>query len=1188
MKILNVRFKNINTLKGEWEIDFDRSPLKEAGLFAITGPNGSGKTTIFDAISLGLYGETVRLKNSPEHIMSKQTSDCYATVTFSVNGNVFRSIWSLHSAAGKPLEPEMRLVELNGTERVLEDNIVTVRSRITELIGLDFKRFFRSIVLAQGEFASLLNALDYERVEILEKIVGPDIYSKTLAEIIKNAETEGKKLTALKEEIQNFPLMHPSRFKALQESVQQLEENFQQAERSLLTLNVKEQRLKLLHQLTANYEENQAGLAEAQSRKEQMQPDLLRLKKAVDAEPFVKDMDQLNRRKEKTSEYSNTLNTLKAEITDLEKRLKALQEKDREQALEAKQVQNTWAERQVLIKKTIEIDQEMETLGALIQTLTGRRSAVKNELKIKVQDQQTTRLQISENDALLANTESWLKEHAADENMVNNIADIKGSLEQLHSNRQGLSAHTVQQKSAQKAEQKASVLLTKATRKLQKLKSKADKPSARQAELKKMQASLLDGTSPETLDKTLNDQKKQRINFQSMLKLCKTYARQEKGDGNALELALKTAEQEHGDLLKRLEQEQKTLAGINNIARFEPCRKQLKKREPCPLCGSTDHPYVDREPTFDKDPSEVVREQEHRIETLKNQIKTLSDQIAELKDRHDRFTETRHQWSVLSRATQTEWALGDRSSIKEAIRALKKEMRRQKGRIKQVRKQAKKMDKLDKALEKKSMKITEKQLVADQLQNDLNRHRQTLTDIQQETQTVRQRETELVQSLRQRLEAFNLAIPAPGTEDKLIRRMENRKIDYLNHVKKQRELNERLLALKNKAAGLPAEIERLKKEVSVADEQVNAEQGALHTLKIKRQKMFGTGDALGEKQETEETLQERQQQLESIQQETQQLRQTLSEKQTLEQTTEKLWRDAQNECQQIEQQSLNAATASGFSSLEELQNSLLDLERRQAIEQKRDAVDGEISRYTADMDTIRKELEARGLKEIAAESSVDLSLQIQNALNQKDQLAAELSAASDRLEHHQTMEKEYQQKLQELEQQEKVCDRINAQKRSFETGEDAEIKMRIRELLIDRLLEHSNRHLGNLTGRYFLRCQKTNGLGLEIEDVLQQKSRRSVNTLSGGESFLVSLSMALGLSDMSGNGRKIQSLFVDEGFGCLDDETLYKVLSTLKDLKNDGKMVGVISHVKKVEDEISTKIRLTRMPGGVSRLDVVA
>ena len=57
MKILNVQFKNINTLKGEWEVHFNRSPLP-IGLFAITGPNGSGRTTIFDAISLGLYGET--------------------------------------------------------------------------------------------------------------------------------------------------------------------------------------------------------------------------------------------------------------------------------------------------------------------------------------------------------------------------------------------------------------------------------------------------------------------------------------------------------------------------------------------------------------------------------------------------------------------------------------------------------------------------------------------------------------------------------------------------------------------------------------------------------------------------------------------------------------------------------------------------------------------------------------------------------------------------------------------------------------------------------------------------------------------------------------------------------------------------------------------------------------------------
>jgi DNA repair exonuclease SbcCD ATPase subunit len=82
--------------------------------------------------------------------------------------------------------------------------------------------------------------------------------------------------------------------------------------------------------------------------------------------------------------------------------------------------------------------------------------------------------------------------------------------------------------------------------------------------------------------------------------------------------------------------------------------------------------------------------------------------------------------------------------------------------------------------------------------------------------------------------------------------------------------------------------------------------------------------------------------------------------------------------------------------------------------------------------------------------------------------------------------------------------------------------------------------------------------------------------------------MALGLSDMTGNGRKIESLFIDEGFGYLDDETLYKVISTLKNLKTAGKMVGIISHVKRLEDEIPTKIRISKISEGVSRLDVVA
>ncbi|MFH1991279.1 MAG: SbcC/MukB-like Walker B domain-containing protein [Pseudomonadota bacterium] len=1137
MKIINVRFKNINTLKGEWEIHFDRSPLKESGLFAITGPNGSGKTTIFDAISLGLYGETFRLKNSPEQIISKQTSACYAAVTFSVNGNVFRSTWSLHATRPKSFALEMKLVELNGNERVLEDNIVAVRSRITELTGLDFKRFSRSIMLPQGEFAALLNALDNERTEILEKIVGPDIYAQFSNTVFANVETENDQLIALKEEIQNFPLLHPSQVEALQENVHQLEDDFRQAEHSLSALQTKEQHLKHCHQLLKEYEGKQIDLANARERKAQLQSDLLLLQKTMDAAPFAADLERLNHRQEKAPECLNTLDKLNAEIAALQDRLKLLPQKDELPALEPDQHQKAGADPHEFVEKTLEIEKKIEALNAALQRLAERRFLIENEQKSKLQHQTATRQAIFENEARLKNTQTWLKQHAGDESLTNNIAAITAALVQLQSIRQEISGQTARREPTLKAEQKTTALLAKTTCKLKKLLNKAEKLKTRHTEQKNKLAVLLDGTTPEALENTLAVRKEQLANYHAMLKIAKAYAKLKTGNNEALE----TIKQQHDDLLKHFEQEQNILAMIKHVARFEPCRKQLKDREPCPLCGSPEHPYVDGEPPFGRESRQVLREQEHKLEKIKKQIKILTNQITGLKNRHDRLTQIRNQWDRFRQATQTEWALGDLKTVVEAIRALKKDLRIQYRQIKQLRKHIKKTAKLDQAFHKRSAQFTAKQTVAETFQEDLNRRVKTLTALQQEAQIIRKREAELVQKLRRHLEVVQETIPEPGKEDALKHRLEEKRVEYLDHVNIQHALNELVIVLTKKAENLALELDRLQKEADALDKQ-----------------------------------------------EAQLVQRILSEKRKLKQATQMTLRNLQTECETLEQNLLNRAASSGFSSLEDLRNSLLSPEQRQSIEQKRKDIEREITQYTANLDMIRKKLDKEGAREMAVESSENLSYQILEARKQKDQSAQALSAALERLKQHNALEKEYQHKILELEKQGNICDRIHAEKRFFETAGEAEIKMRVRELLLERLLENSNKHLGELSGRYYLRRRETQGLALEVEDVLQHRAHRPVNTLSGGESFLVSLSMALGLSDMTGNGRKIESLFIDEGFGCLDDETLYNVLSALKDLKNNGKMVGVISHVKKLEDEIPTKIRITKMPGGVSRLEVVA
>jgi exonuclease SbcC len=152
----------------------------------------------------------------------------------------------------------------------------------------------------------------------------------------------------------------------------------------------------------------------------------------------------------------------------------------------------------------------------------------------------------------------------------------------------------------------------------------------------------------------------------------------------------------------------------------------------------------------------------------------------------------------------------------------------------------------------------------------------------------------------------------------------------------------------------------------------------------------------------------------------------------------------------------------------------------------------------------------------------------------------------------------------------------------------AKFRKYAQSISLDILTRHANRHLTRLSDRYRIRRDTTETLNLQVEDLDQAGVKRPMASLSGGESFLVSLALALGLSDLAGRTVRIDSLFVDEGFGTLDPETLEIAIAALETLRQDNKTVGVISHVGLLKERISTQIVVEKLAGGVSKIRIVS
>jgi exonuclease SbcC len=1245
MRILAIRGRNLASLAEPFDIDFRSGPLAAAGLFAIAGPTGCGKSTLLDALCVALYDSTPRLNRAgtkgalpevdgpikpqdPRTLLRRGTAEGHAEVEFVGNdGHEYRATWSVRRArlrpGGKLQASEMRLVRLHDGQPI--GNLKSeVLAEIAQRIGLSFEQFTRAVLLAQNEFAAFLKADEDERALLLQTLTGTDTFEAISRRAYERAKAEEQALAQLiKERDAHTPLDEAAR--------RQLEQDRDAATQAVAALDKRKAELegharwhndqmKLVQAQTQASAAHEKAVA-AQSGAAELRGRLARVEAVQPARVQVAELDRC------TGELVQAENVAKTAAESLTQA--QTQQIRADQAL-AETRQMLSAAQAALAQESPRLDEAGALDAAIAATEPGylkARELRDTEAKAKAEAETALAGKTGERQRTVqthAQADEWLRGNAQLGELGENWPRWDALLGQASSASSTLGEAI---ESADAAAQTETAALKSHDQSLEDA-AKADQEASQAEEALKATVTALSAFDSAALAQRRQEQEARSSALSAAERTWNALA-----DALRRKQAQEQVTTDQGKVLAEAEAALKALQGERNtnqaaqsqarksleIAQrasgkdVEQMRSTLAQGEPCPVCGALDHPYATHDPKFDETldglRAEVSRleqdgtrlaqneaREKTRAETARARLAEANREQAQLAPQIAGATA---QWSALPVAaaelddiapeTRAAWfaqALGANHTLletlgkEEAARRAAADARDAAQKTADAKRSTAALR--GQSLEKAKGEAGQARSVAALKRQQLEAAKKTLDDL---------------------LGQIDPAFGEPPWRDEwrrnppgfhaLQRRFAGQWIAQRDALA---AATSRLAVLDSELTGLRAQWAAAGQRFEAAHQQFERADRELAAKRTQRNALFAGRPVAVVKAGLEQAIAAAAQ---------------VVEQRTLDATTAgRTHSRAAEACEQMNKQ-LGAT--------------------RTKLAQSTTALDAWIARSNAANPSPQQPLDLPGLRTLLAydaqwmaKTREDLQ-SLAHAVESAKAVLAERSAqfraheqarpTSDSLETIQTALATLATAIQtasaratELElgmrtddarrsatatlgdaigkqgARSKVWSQLDA---LIGSADGKKFRNFAQQVTLDVLLGFANRHLKGLARRYRLqRIEDT--LSLLVVDQDMADEVRSVHSLSGGESFLVSLALALALASLSSQRVKVESLFIDEGFGSLDTETLRIAMDALDALQAHGRKVGVISHVPEMSERIATQIQVRRLSGCQSRVVVAA